>query len=180
MTNPTPAHNAPTVARQMLNKVPEVTAFFWVIKVLCTTSVKPPRTTTVLDVGPRSARRLHDRAAATSLAVKYRSPSTPLSRDLLAAWWPGQRRGHPRHRQPHRQVSGVSPWHSAPRCSRVLAAARCSGSGARVERTLSIHSIITTRRETFYWLAILCHLRPRHRRRRPADRETADSVPARR
>ena len=31
----------------------------------------------------------------------------------------------------------------------------CSRSGTRVERTLSIHTIVTTRREAFYWLAIL-------------------------
>ena len=28
---------APSVARQMLNKVPEVTLYFWIIKILCTT-----------------------------------------------------------------------------------------------------------------------------------------------
>src|SRR5260221_6129081 len=28
---------APSILRQMLNKVPEVTLYFWIIKVLCTT-----------------------------------------------------------------------------------------------------------------------------------------------
>ena len=32
-----PKRTATDVARQMLNKVPEITIFFWVIKVLCTT-----------------------------------------------------------------------------------------------------------------------------------------------
>jgi uncharacterized membrane-anchored protein len=32
-------------ARRMLNKVPEVTLYFWVIKILCTTAVRPRLTT---------------------------------------------------------------------------------------------------------------------------------------
>ena len=28
---------APSLGRQMLNKVPEVTLYFWIIKILCTT-----------------------------------------------------------------------------------------------------------------------------------------------
>ena len=35
----------------------------------------------------------------------------------------------------------------------------------RSEGTLSIHSIVTRRRETYYWITVLAHLRPRHRRR---------------
>src|SRR5436853_3650288 len=39
MDNPTGPRTTTTrtVARQMLNKVPEVTVYFWLIKVLCTT-----------------------------------------------------------------------------------------------------------------------------------------------
>src|SRR6267378_4407468 len=33
----TQAGPAPSLSRQMLNKVPEVTLYFWIIKVLCTT-----------------------------------------------------------------------------------------------------------------------------------------------
>ncbi|MDQ6656082.1 MAG: hypothetical protein M3Y80_09745, partial [Verrucomicrobiota bacterium] len=32
-----PRHSPPSPARQMLNKVPEVTLYFWIIKILCTT-----------------------------------------------------------------------------------------------------------------------------------------------
>ena len=36
--NSTLTHDAaPSLRRQMLNKVPEVTLYFWVIKILCTT-----------------------------------------------------------------------------------------------------------------------------------------------
>src|SRR5690349_21136498 len=36
---PAPAHrtDGPSLGRRMLNKVPEVTLYFWIIKVLCTT-----------------------------------------------------------------------------------------------------------------------------------------------
>src|ERR1700709_823702 len=30
-------HDAPSLGRQMLNKVPEITLYFWIIKILCTT-----------------------------------------------------------------------------------------------------------------------------------------------
>ena len=33
----TTASNNPSLGRLMLNKVPEVTLYFWIIKVLCTT-----------------------------------------------------------------------------------------------------------------------------------------------
>src|ERR1700704_3584046 len=32
-----PRHDTPSLGRQMLNKVPEITLYFWVIKILCTT-----------------------------------------------------------------------------------------------------------------------------------------------
>src|SRR5690349_25055257 len=37
MTTHAPQLGGPSLGRRMLNKVPEVTLFFWVIKVLCTT-----------------------------------------------------------------------------------------------------------------------------------------------
>ncbi|MFF3466334.1 hypothetical protein ACFYXB_29050, partial [Streptomyces sp. NPDC002619] len=37
MTTTTTPENLRTPARQMLNKVPEVTIWFWIIKILCTT-----------------------------------------------------------------------------------------------------------------------------------------------
>jgi uncharacterized membrane-anchored protein len=37
MTTTAPARPAQSLGRQMLNKVPEVTLFFWVIKIMCTT-----------------------------------------------------------------------------------------------------------------------------------------------
>ena len=39
------APTVPSAGRRMLNKVPEITVYFWVIKVLCTTVGRPSPTT---------------------------------------------------------------------------------------------------------------------------------------
>ncbi len=139
--------------RQMLNKVPEVTLYFWIIKVLCTT------------VGETAAdylnETLHFGLTGTSLvmgvllivvlffqfkAKKY-SPSIywlavvllsivgTLITDLLT-----DKLGVPLETTTIvfsiALVLNFAVWYV-------------------VEKTLSVHSIITTRREAFYWLAIL-------------------------
>ena len=45
------------------------------------------------------------------------------------------------------------------------------------ERTLSIHSITTRRRELFYWATVLRHVRARHRGRRPDRDHLAPGLP---
>src|SRR5579859_5538316 len=37
VSNTMEANNPPSIAKQIFNKVPEVTIYFWIIKVLCTT-----------------------------------------------------------------------------------------------------------------------------------------------
>jgi hypothetical protein len=41
----------PSLGRRMLNKVPEVTFYFWLIKIMCTTSGRRPRTTSTRTSG---------------------------------------------------------------------------------------------------------------------------------
>ena len=72
---------------------------------------------------------------------------------VLALGRADQRRRHPLLRQPRRQLRHR-------RCRRRPSRSRSrwpssSRSGTASERTLSIHSIVTTRREAFYWLAVL-------------------------
>ena len=80
-------------------------------------------------------------------------PRLPVRRTgVLARGRADQRRRHPHHRQPGRRL-GVPLW-----VTTVVFAVALGVTFAvwyRVERTLSIHSITTTRREAFYWLAIL-------------------------
>jgi len=140
-------------ARRMLNKVPEVTLFFWLIKIMCTT------------VGETAADYLNDNLGfglskttyvtgamlAVLLLVQFR-----LRRYVPIAYWS--------------VVVVISVFGtlitdnlsdgynvpltvSTPIFAVILAIVFAVWFA--VERTLSIHSIVTTRRESFYWLAIL-------------------------
>jgi uncharacterized membrane-anchored protein len=139
--------------RRMLNKVPEVTLYFWVIKVLATT------------VGETAADYLNDHLglglsttsyimtvlliAALVLQFRYREYVPPvywaavvlisivgtLITDNLT------------------DGLGVSLITTTVAFSIALAATFSIWYAK--ERTLSIHTIVTTRREAFYWLAIL-------------------------
>ena len=101
---PLPRHEAPSL-RRMLNKVPEVTVYFWVIKVLCTT------------VGETAADFLndnlglglteHDVVMSAVLVARARLPvpaAALRAGRLLARGRADQRRRHADHRQPDRQL----------------------------------------------------------------------------
>jgi uncharacterized membrane-anchored protein len=139
--------------RQMLNKVPEVTVFFWIIKVLCTT------------VGETAADYLNDTLGFGLTNTSY------LAAALLIVVLIGQFRTR-------RYVPGIY-WLAVVLISVVgtlvsdnlvenygialqtttiafgIALAVTFAAWYASERTLSIHTIYTTRRESFYWLAVL-------------------------
>ena len=144
----------PTIApRTMLNKVPEVTLYFWIIKILCTT------------VGETAADFLADNLGL-GLTVTTFVMSGVLVVSLAAQF-------HTR-----RYVPGIY-WLAVVLISIVgtlitdnltdnfgislvpttiafsIALALTFAAWYRSERTLSIHTIVTTRREAFYWLAVL-------------------------
>jgi uncharacterized membrane-anchored protein len=142
-----------SLGRRMLNKVPEVTLFFWIIKIMCTT------------VGETAADYLNDNLGfgltnttyftgallAMLLAIQFR-----LRRYVPAAYWAvvvvisvfgtlitdNMTDGH-----------NISLTVSTPIFAVILALVFAAWYS--VERTLSIHTIFTTRREAFYWLTIL-------------------------
>ena len=139
--------------RQMLNKVPEVTLFFWVIKILCTT------------VGESFADYINETLGfgLTNTTVMF---SVALVVVLVAQF------------RAHRYIPGVywlavvlisvvgtlltdnlTDAHNVPlwvssTVFAVLLAGVFAAWYAR-ERTLSIHSITTTSRESWYWLVVL-------------------------
>jgi uncharacterized membrane-anchored protein len=137
----------------MLNKVPEVTIWFWVIKILCTTVGESfaDWINMTLGVGLVDTAVLFTVIFAVVLAVQMRlrqyvpfaywltvvvvSVTGTLYTDILT------------------DQAGVALWISTTVFS-VLLAAVFAIWYAR-ERTLSIHSIVTTPRESFYWLAVL-------------------------
>jgi uncharacterized membrane-anchored protein len=140
-------------ARGLFNKVPEVTVFFWVIKILSTTVGETAAdflagnvglglggTTTVMTV-----------AFLVVLAIQFRAPryvpgvywltvvlvsvvGTLITDNLT-------------------DVLGVPLWLSTVAFTVALAATFWAWYAS--EGTLSIHSILTPRREAFYWLAVL-------------------------
>ena len=137
----------------MLNKVPEVTLYFWVIKILCTT------------VGETAADFLNE-----NLGLGLTRTTYVVSAVLFVALFFQFRL--------RRYVPGVY-WLAVVLISVVgtlitdnltdnfgvslvtttivfsLALAATFAAWYASERTLSIHSIVTTRREAFYWLAVL-------------------------
>jgi uncharacterized membrane-anchored protein len=150
---PPPTRSTRWWARQMLNKVPEITVYFWVIKVLCTT------------VGETFADNLNENLGLGLSRTSY------IMGALLIAVLVFQFRSR-------RYVPGIY-WLAVVLISVVGTLASDNlvenygvaletttiAFGAilicvfaawyAIERTLSVHTIFTIRREGFYWLAIL-------------------------
>jgi uncharacterized membrane-anchored protein len=143
----------PSLARQMLNKVPEVTLLFWVVKILSTTVGETAADFLADNVGLGLTLTSVIMAAllATVLVVQFRT-----GRYVPAVYWLAVV-----------LISvvgtlisdnlvdnlGVSLWTTTVVFAIALAATFIAW--YRSERTLSIHTIVTRRRESFYWLAIL-------------------------
>ncbi|MDQ1516776.1 MAG: hypothetical protein QOE80_2606 [Actinomycetota bacterium] len=139
--------------RQLLNKVPEVTIYFWIIKILCTTVGETfadylndnlgfglTNTTYVMSgvlvIGLFFQFRLRKYVPGVYwLAVVLISVVGTLITDNLTDHF------------------GVSLWVTS--ILFAIALVITFAVWYSNERTLSIHSIYTTRREAFYWLAIL-------------------------
>src|SRR4051812_18941808 len=153
MTTTTQPRTASSLGRQMLNKVPEVTLYFWIIKVLCTTvgetaadqlnaSLKLGLTGTTYVMGTLLVGALFFQFGLKKyvpsiywLAVVLISVVGTLITDNLVDNY------------------GVALETTTIAFSIALAATFAAWYAS--ERTLSIHTIVTTRREAFYWLAIL-------------------------
>ncbi len=137
----------------MLNKVPEVTVYFWIIKILCTTVGESfaDYINETLGVGLTNTTVLFGAALVVSLVAQFR-----LRRYVPAVYWltvvlisvvgtlvtDNLTDGH-----------NVPLWFSSTLFAVVLAVV--FGVWYSRERTLSIHTIVTTPREAFYWLAVL-------------------------
>jgi uncharacterized membrane-anchored protein len=148
-----PGPAAPSYGRRMLNKVPEITLYFWVIKILCTT------------VGETFADNLNENLGLGLTNTSYIMGAVLIA--VLVAQF-----------RVRKYVPGIY-WLAVVLVSVVgtlvsdnlvenygvaletttiaFAAILICVFGAwyRSERTLSVHTIVTTKRETFYWLAIL-------------------------
>jgi uncharacterized membrane-anchored protein len=141
------------VRAPMLNKVPEVTIFFWIIKILCTTVGESfaDYINSTLGFGLTNTTLVFSAALVVTLVVQFR-----LDRYVPGVYWlavvlisvvgtlltdnltDGQ---------------GVALWKSTTAFAILLAAV--FGIWYARERTLSIHTIVTRARESFYWLTVL-------------------------
>ncbi len=147
-----PSDSAASLGRRMLNKVPEITLYFWIIKVLCTT------------VGETAADNLNENLGLGLSGTSY------VTGALLIGVLVFQFRAR-------KYVPGIY-WLAVVLLSIVgtLITDNLAEQGVALqttniiftaalavtfatwyasERTLSVHTIYTTRREAFYWAAIL-------------------------
>ncbi len=139
--------------RQMLNKVPEITIYFWVIKVLCTTvgETAADLLNENLGLGLTNTTYLMAALLMVTLSFQFRARKyvpgiywlavvlisvvgTLFSDNLV-------------------DNLGVPLQTTTIAFGAILALVFAAWYAS--ERTLSIHTIVTTRREAFYWLAIL-------------------------
>jgi uncharacterized membrane-anchored protein len=153
MTHETELRRPLTSGRLMLNKVPEVTAYFWIIKVLCTTVGESfaDYINETLGFGLTNTTLAFSAALAVVMVLQFRASEyvpgiywlavvlisvvgTLLTDNLTDA-------------------QGVALGTSTVIFAILLAAV--FGLWYAKERTLSIHSIVTTPRESFYWLVVL-------------------------
>jgi uncharacterized membrane-anchored protein len=142
-----------TTTRRMLNKVPEITLYFWLIKVLCTTvgETFADNLNENLGLGLSGTSYLMGGLLIVVLAFQFRARKyvpgiywlavvlisvvgTLVSDNLVENY-------------------GVTLETTTIAFSIILIAVFAVWYGS--ERTLSVHTIFTTRREAFYWLAIL-------------------------
>jgi uncharacterized membrane-anchored protein len=152
-SSPSVAARPVSLGRQMLNKVPEVTIFFWLIKIMCTTvgETAADYVNDTLGFGLTNTTYVAGGLLAVLLIVQFR-----LRRYVPLVYWSAVvvisvfgtlitdnlTDGH-----------NVPLTTTTPIFAVILAIVFAVWYG--VERTLSIHSIVTRRREAFYWLAIL-------------------------
>lgn len=137
----------------LLNKVPEVTLSFWIIKVLSTTVGETAADYLAVHVGLGTIR-----TAALMMAILTAAFAGQLisRRYVPALYWTTVVLVSIVGTQITDLLTdnlGVSLYASTATFSILLVAA--FSIWYRTERTLSIHTINTRRRETFYWVAIL-------------------------
>lgn len=154
LTAPLNANAKATPAASWLNKVPQVTLSFWIIKVMCTTVGETGADYLAVNAGlGQTATRIGMTALLmAALLVQFRKRSyTPwiywltvvlvsiVGTQITDLFTDGM---------------GVSLYLSTSVFAVLLAA--IFAVWYAVERTLSVHEIFTRRRELFYWSAILC------------------------
>ncbi|OAI55853.1 hypothetical protein AYO48_02665, partial [Gaiella sp. SCGC AG-212-M14] len=148
-----PGTSAHSGLRTMLNKVPEVTLYFWIIKVLCTTvgETAADYLNDTMGLGLSKTTLIMSAFLAVALVAQFR-----LRRYVPIVYWVAVV-----------LISIVGTLItdnlvenygvSLPTSTTIFAIALAATFAAWFvsERTLSIHTIVTSKREGFYWLTVL-------------------------
>ncbi|QGN58563.1 hypothetical protein [Nostocoides sp. HKS02] len=137
----------------LLNKVPEVTIFFWLIKILCTTVGESlaDYLNTTLGFGLTTTTIVFSAALAVALVAQFR-----LRRYVPVVYWTVVVLISVVGTLLTDNLTdglGVPLWLSTSVFTGLLVAV--FGTWYAREHTLSIHSIVTVPREAFYWLTVL-------------------------
>jgi uncharacterized membrane-anchored protein len=140
-------------ARRMLNKVPEVTLYFWIIKIMCTTvgETAADYLNVNLGFGLTNTTYVTGAVLVALLVAQFR-----LRRYVPGVYWLAVvvisvfGTLITDNMSDHYNIPLTT---STPIFAAVLAVVFAIWYAS--ERTLSIHTIFTARREAFYWLAIL-------------------------
>ncbi|MDB5166462.1 MAG: hypothetical protein JWM37_534 [Candidatus Saccharibacteria bacterium] len=139
--------------RNMLNKVPEITLYFWIIKILCTTVGETAADNLIgnLGLGLTNTTYLMGALLVVALIVQF-----SLKKYVAAVYWIAV---------VLLSIVGTLITDNLTDNFKVslvtstiafsIALALTFAAWYKSEGTLSIHSIKTTRREAYYWLAIL-------------------------
>ena len=139
-------------SRVMLNKVPEVTVYFWIIKILCTTVGESfaDYINETLGFGLTNTTLVFSAALLVALVVQFR-----LNRYVPALYWLAVVLSVVGTLLTDNLTDGhdMPLWISTTVFGVLLAVV--FGVWYAREHTLSIHSIVTTPREGFYWLTVL-------------------------
>lgn len=148
-----PSRTAGGSAGRMLNKVPEITAIFWIIKVLATTVGETAADFLNVDLnfGLTITSLVMAALLAAALVAQFR-----LRRYVPAVYWLAVVLISVVGTLITDNLTdnlGVPLWLTSAIFAIALAATFTLWFA--VEKTLSIHSILTSRREAFYWLAVL-------------------------
>ena len=144
--------SAASLGRKMLNKVPEITLYFWIIKILCTTvgETAADNLNENLGLGLSGTSYLMGGILIAVLAVQFR-----LRRYVPGVYWLAV---------VLLSIVGTLITDNMAEQGIALMTTNIIFSSLLIltfatwyasERTLSVHTIFTTRREAFYWLAIL-------------------------
>lgn len=142
-----------SVGRRMLNKVPEITLYFWIIKILCTTVGETAADYLNSNLGLGLSGTSYVMSGVLIVALIFQFATTRYRPGIY--WLAVVLISIVGTLVSDNLVDGYGVPLQTTTILFGIALAITFAVWYWSERTLSIHTIVTTRREAFYWLAVL-------------------------